>query len=218
MSDNFLLFEKYSFFEHGWSAGSSQLSILCWTTLFFLFRIENPEGGTISVCCVEKNLSVSRNDLSPSVGRITVNLCTCASVDLLRSFPPLSHRNVSSYSSWNPPWRMLPVRVPGRASFSRFHTRCAGSLFLQILHIFSTSTYAAFNFEAGSPERVTQHHFCDTSFLPFFNRQISSDYIICRNSCVFYKEKNEYTKRNILMGLSGFFTRHARNSFTIKES
>lgn len=144
------------------------------------YRIENPEGGS-----VRKPVRITKRPASihQPYHRKPVYLCVRRSF-----FASLSHRDVSSYASQNRPWRMLPNL--GVLRSCKFHIRCAGSSFLQILHILSTSTYAALNFEASSPERVTRRH--RFFFLFFFGCEISLDCIICTNFCAFYRKTKIY--------------------------
>lgn len=103
----------------------------------------------------EKPVCITKRPASNSIQSTDVSsrpACTCAYL-LRHSFPLASSRRLISFHSI----AFLPrigceeyYQSPGRASFSRFRIHRAGSPFFQILHILSTSTYAALNFEALS--------------------------------------------------------------------
>lgn len=114
-------------------------------------RIENPEGGGAPIVfSVEKNLSVSRSDLHPIRRRISTTVYLCTSV--LRFF--LQRRNLFSLHRFF----SESAAAKNAVAWTRFvlavaHIHLAESPFFQILHILSTSTYAALNFEADSRHR-----------------------------------------------------------------
>lgn len=101
------------------------------------------------VCSSEKNLSVSRNDLHPIHRRITASRAYLHRSSSLFPSGVLATPLSSSRFFLESAAKNVTSR-PGRASLSRFLVHRAGSPFFQILHILSTSAYAALNFGAVS--------------------------------------------------------------------